>query len=105
MAGTRAQPEREQSLALVLASRSPQRRAILERLGVPFEVRPSDVPELADGEPRAVALENALRKARAAQAPAGAEAVLGCDTIVTLDGVALRQARRRARGARDAARR
>jgi septum formation protein len=70
----------------VLASRSPQRRAILERLGVPFEVRPSDAPELEQGEPRALALENALRKARAARLPGRAEAVIGCDTVVVLDG-------------------
>jgi septum formation protein len=70
----------------VLASRSPQRRAILERLGVPFEVRPSDAPELEQGEPQALAIENALRKARAAGLPGRAEAVIGCDTIVVLDG-------------------
>jgi hypothetical protein len=41
---------------LILASASPQRRAILEQLGVPFEVRPAGVEELAAGEPREVAL-------------------------------------------------
>jgi septum formation protein len=71
---------------LVLASRSPQRQAILERLGVAFTVRAPDVPELADGDPEKVARENALRKARAALRPGAAEAVLGCDTIVVLDG-------------------
>jgi septum formation protein len=34
-----------------------------------------------------VAVENALRKARAAHRLRAAEAVLGCDTIVVLDGV------------------
>jgi septum formation protein len=34
-----------------------------------------------------VAIENALRKARAAHRPGAREAVLGCDTIVVLDGV------------------
>jgi septum formation protein len=34
-----------------------------------------------------VAVENALRKARAARRPGVREAVLGCDTIVVLDGV------------------
>ena len=58
----------------VLASRSPQRRAILEQLGIAFEVRPADVEELTDGDPRAVVLENALRKARAV---AGRALVLG----------------------------
>jgi septum formation protein len=60
-------------------------------------VLPPDVEELDRGDPGAVALENALRKARAAQrlgaeTGAGAEAggvaelVLGCDTLVALDG-------------------
>jgi septum formation protein len=34
-----------------------------------------------------LAVENALRKARAARREGAAEAVLGCDTIVVLDGV------------------
>jgi septum formation protein len=72
---------------LVLASSSPQRRAILERLGIAFEVREVDVRELEQGEPRQVALENARRKARAAQRAGADEVVLGCDTIVCLDGV------------------
>ncbi len=72
----------------MLASRSPQRRALLERLGVPFTIRATDASELEQGEdPAAVAVENALRKARAAQRPGAPEAVLGCDTIVVLDGV------------------
>jgi septum formation protein len=70
---------------LILASASPQRRAILEQAGLEFEVRPSDVEELADGEPRAVAAENARRKALAV----AADLVLGADTLVTLDGAIL----------------
>ena len=66
---------------LVLASRSPQRRAILERLGVAFEVRPVDVLEEDVGAPVAVAAENALRKALAGKARPE-EVVLGVDTIV-----------------------
>lgn len=66
---------------LVLASRSPQRRAILEQLGVDFVVAPTDVPEVAAGDPRSVVVENALRKARAA----GGGLVLGADTAVALD--------------------
>jgi nucleoside triphosphate pyrophosphatase len=71
---------------LVLASRSPQRSAILARLGVPFDARPTDVAELETGDPREVALENARRKARAAQDPGAVELVLGVDTVVELDG-------------------
>jgi septum formation protein len=70
---------------LVLASRSPQRRAILEQLGVPFVLRPVDVEEEEAGEPEAVALNNARRKALAAAAVEG-EVVLGVDTIVVIDG-------------------
>jgi septum formation protein len=68
---------------LVLASRSPQRRAILDSLGVPFEVRPADVAEEDEGVPVAVASENALRKAIAGRAR-GDEVVLGVDTLVSI---------------------
>jgi septum formation protein len=67
---------------LVLASASPQRKAILEQLGVEFTVRPADVEELTQGDPREVVLENAVRKVRAVEG----EMVLGCDTEVYLDG-------------------
>ncbi len=81
-------PDASPPLPLVLASRSPQRRALLERLGVPFTVRASDTPELQQGEdPAQVAVENALRKARAVRRAGAPEALLGCDTIVVLDGV------------------
>lgn len=43
--------------------------------------------ELEEGEPEEVAIENALRKARAARVPGADELVLGCDTLVALDGV------------------
>jgi septum formation protein len=68
---------------LILASRSPQRRAILEQLGVAFRVEAPDVEELTGGDPRALVRENALRKARAVPA---SERVLGADTAVVLDG-------------------
>jgi septum formation protein len=69
---------------LVLASASPQRRAILERLGVSFTVRASNVEEIERGQPEQVAVENALLKARAAHMPGTQEAVLGVDTLVVL---------------------
>jgi septum formation protein len=67
---------------LILASRSPQRRAILEQLGVDFETRVPEVDELVDGPPEQVALENASRKAHAAAE--GEVPVLGVDTVVCL---------------------
>jgi septum formation protein len=67
---------------ITLASASPQRRALLEQLGIPFEVRPPNVPEREEGEPAEVALENARAKAQAVEG----ERVLGVDTVVALDG-------------------
>lgn len=73
---------------LVLASGSPQRRAILGDLGVDFDVRVSDVAEEDEGAPRVVASENALRKALAVAGAAGEgadELVIGCDTLVATE--------------------
>ena len=69
---------------LVLASRSPRRRAILEQLGVEFRVEPPAVEELSEDDPWEMVRENALRKARAVEG----ERVLGVDTAVVLDGEA-----------------
>jgi septum formation protein len=55
---------------------------------VPFTVRVSDAEELEQGpNPAQVALENALRKARAVRVAQQREAIIGCDTIVVADGV------------------
>lgn len=75
---------------LILASASPQRRAILEQLGIPFEQRPQEVEERSEGDPEQAVLENARRKARAAPADG---LVLGADTEVLLDGQLLGKAR------------
>ncbi len=72
--------------ALILASRSPQRRAILEQLGIAFEIMPVDVAELAAGDPVAVARTNAEAKARAAARLRPGATILGVDTVVALDG-------------------
>jgi septum formation protein len=69
---------------MILASRSPQRRSILEQLGVDFRVEGPEVEELASGDPRGLVRENALRKARAVGT--GSDRVLGADTAVVLDG-------------------
>lgn len=69
---------------LLLASASPQRRAILEQVGIAFEVEVSGVDERADGDPRAVAAENARRKALAPDARG--RLVLGADTVVAAAG-------------------
>ena len=70
---------------LTLASSSPRRGAILEQLGIAFEVVAPDVEELTEGDPRELVIENARRKAAAVNG----DVVLSADTAVALDGVAL----------------
>lgn len=74
-------------MRVVLASGSPQRKEILSKLGVEFEVLVSGVDELSGGDPELEVLENARLKARAVSS-AGAT-VIACDTDVVLDGRAL----------------
>jgi septum formation protein len=68
--------------AMVLASRSPQRRAILEQLGIHFRVEEPRAEELSRGDPRPLVVENARRKALSVEG----DLVLGVDTAVVLDG-------------------
>lgn len=63
---------------LLLASTSPQRRAILEQLGIPFDVVAPRYEEAEGGGP----VERAIGKARSAAADAGDRPVLGVDTVV-----------------------
>jgi septum formation protein len=64
---------------LVLASTSPQRRAILEQLGVPFDLVPPAYEEVGDDP-----VDHAVGKARAVDG--GDRPVLGVDTIVSCGG-------------------
>jgi septum formation protein len=75
-------------MSTVLASSSPQRREILQKLGIEFEVLAPGVDELTGGDPEFEVLENARMKARAIEAGDGA-LVIACDTDVVLDGKAL----------------
>jgi septum formation protein len=77
---------------IVLASASPQRKALLRALGLDFRVIPSDVQEETEGDPGVVVLANALSKARAVAARRRKPAlVIGGDTEVVVDGRALGQ--------------
>lgn len=69
---------------LILASGSPQRRAILDQLGVAFDVVVPGVDELTSGPPHELALENAYRKAASVASSHQQARVLGVDTIVAL---------------------
>ena len=73
---------------IVLASTSPQRRAILEQLRIPFEVvlpryEENDPP---DADPIELVREHARGKARSVADGAGERPVLGVDTIVRCGG-------------------
>jgi len=73
-------------MAIILASSSPQRRKILEELGVKFTVVPAHVDEHHAGflRPHAVVKSIAKRKAEAVAKKYPNEWVIGCDTIVLL---------------------
>jgi len=80
------------SAPLILASASPRRRELLERVGLALEVRPADVDEtpLPGEAPRAYVARVARAKAQAIARP-GAW-VLAADTTVTIDGAILGKA-------------
>ena len=71
---------------LLLASRSPQRRAILDQLHVPFDVVLPEWEEVVGGDPVETVRANAQGKARSVAEEAGDRPVLGVDTEVVLDG-------------------
>jgi septum formation protein len=71
------------SQPLLLASRSPQRRAILAMLGIQFEVVTPDYDESElSGTPEQIAVTHARGKA----ASVAGDLVLGVDTIVVIEG-------------------
>jgi len=76
---------------LVLASTSRYRRALLERLGLPFDVAAPEVPEtpLAGERPPALAARLASAKARAVAARYPGAVVIGSDQVADLNGQAL----------------
>src|SRR5213080_1728491 len=65
---------------LLLASTSPQRRAILEQLRIPFELAVPAYEEAPGGDP----VEHAVGKARSVEI--GDCPVLGVDTVVVCGG-------------------
>ena len=77
---------------IVLASQSPRRRELLERLGLPFRVIVPDIDEHMDRPLPPAELVAAIsgEKARAAQVLAGPDAiVIAADTVVALEGAVL----------------
>ena len=76
---------------IVLASKSPQRRALLEALGLDFEVRDPAIEEETDGEPRELVVRNARRKAETVAEEQPDALVIAGDTEVVVDGEVLGQ--------------
>jgi septum formation protein len=75
------------SAPLVLASTSPQRRAILEQLGLPFEVVAPryDERDNVGLSPSELVRAHAAGKARSVGGEAGERPVVGVDTAVVVD--------------------
>lgn len=73
---------------LILASASPRRSELLRGCGYSFRIMPSDCDEETDKElsPEDTVKELAVRKARAVSQKNREAVVLGCDTVVYLDG-------------------
>jgi septum formation protein len=73
---------------LLLASTSPQRRAILEQLGLPFDVVAPryEEDEALGASPVELVRKHARGKARSVADEAGDRPVLGVDTAVVVDG-------------------
>jgi septum formation protein len=88
--------------SLILASQSPRRAQLLRMLGLHFDVLPSDVDETyRAGEEPGEHAERLAREKAAAVARARPDAlVIGCDTVVVVDGRVLGKPR----DARDAVR-
>jgi septum formation protein len=76
------------ALPLVLASTSPQRRAIMTQLGIPFELAAPRYEEHdpPDADPVELVRAHARGKALSVAGDAGDHPVLGVDTTVVLDG-------------------
>jgi septum formation protein len=80
----------DSALPLVLASSSPQRRAILGQLGLPFRVVTPDYVELPlPLSPSELVEAHARGKARSVAREQGDGAILGVDTAVVIDGEVL----------------
>lgn len=72
---------------LVLASKSPRRRVILEMTGIPFIQIPGNVEEKwMEGSPDYIVQYWARKKAENVSNSTSSEPVLGADTMVTLQG-------------------
>ena len=76
-----------ESEEVILASGSPQRKAILEELGIKYTAIAMDVEEVVLESPLETVIENARRKMAAALGMArNGQAVIAADTVVWANG-------------------
>ena len=73
-------------MALILASKSPRRQALLRQLGLSFTVCPADVDETMDPAMPPDSAVAALSQKKARAIPSVGDVVVAADTIVVLDG-------------------
>jgi septum formation protein len=84
--------EMEQTKKIILASASPRRKELLEKMGLAFEIITSQVEENIENGPYSkelvenLALEKALDVSRQVKTPA---LIIGADTVVVIDGIIL----------------
>ena len=71
---------------IILASKSPRRRELMELIGLPFTVRVAQVDETLEDLPPEEAVAQLSRKKAEAARETLDEVVIGADTIVVLDG-------------------
>lgn len=68
---------------LILASQSPRRKALLQQLGIPFEIQPSSVDEYSStSNPLTLVRELSLAKAKDIAINYSNAVVIGADTVV-----------------------
>jgi septum formation protein len=83
-------------LQLVLASQSPRRRNLLERLSIRPSIEPADVDETPEPEERPEAYVERLARTKASASLGPGRVVIAADTVVVRDGVILGKPRDRA---------
>ena len=90
-------------MEIILASQSPRRRELLERMGVKnFRIVTPDIDEHMEREltPEELVCRISAEKARAVREQAGMDAVvIAADTVVAIDGVVLGKPRDKAHAA------
>ena len=75
-------------MELILASKSPRRRELLDMLGVDYRVEPATINEGIDiKNPERLVKELALQKAMAVSAKNPEDYILAADTVVYLEGI------------------